>query len=183
MGPDHRAIQGLLRALTAPARAVVRLCHRKSLQRHATGVSFSRSNGGVSHLSCTPFAGVRCAMLGAQILGCLPALGPLSHGGLAIARTENAMRGVRRKVKMPKEALGVIRARSMPRGGPTKYHEVSRSSIPRAATPPRQNANRNGSSELAAERRGAGSTISIPSCEDLYHVLVRLSQNGCAVIA
>ena len=46
-----------------------------------------------------------------------------------------------------------------------------------------ENANRNGSSELAAERRGAGSTISIPSCEDLYHVLVRLAQNGCAVIA
>ena len=63
-------------------------------------------------------------MLGAQILGCLPALGPRSHGGLAIARTENAMRGVRRKVQMPKEALGVIRARSMAMRG---ANEVSRS--------------------------------------------------------
>ena len=122
--PHHRAFQGLLRTPPAPARDVALLGHRKSLQRHATRVSFSRSNGGVSHLSYTPFGGVRCAMLGAQILGCLPALGPRSHGGLAIARTENAMRGVRRKVQMPKEALGVIRARSMAMRG---ANEVSRS--------------------------------------------------------
>ena len=51
-------------------------------------------------------------------------LGPRSHVGLAIARTENAMRGVRMKVQMPKEALGVIRARSMAMRG---ANEVSRS--------------------------------------------------------